>query len=100
MPSTGETRGLLSGSALRVCSKDDGGRCPIFVNVGRGDVINEASLLAALDNVWISAAILDVFEVEPLPKESRLWGMSNVVVSPHVSAVMFADDVVKVMKDN
>ena len=76
---------LLSGDVLKACSKEYGGKGPIFMNVGRGDVISEASLLAALDDGWISGAILDVFEIEPLPKESRLWEMSNVVISPHVS---------------
>eukprot|EP00746_Dinoflagellata_sp_MGD_P126048 gnl/MRDRNA2_/MRDRNA2_60975_c0_seq2.p1 gnl/MRDRNA2_/MRDRNA2_60975_c0~~gnl/MRDRNA2_/MRDRNA2_60975_c0_seq2.p1 ORF type:complete len:481 (+),score=55.64 gnl/MRDRNA2_/MRDRNA2_60975_c0_seq2:97-1443(+) len=100
LPSTNDTRGLLSGDVLKACSKEYGGKCPIFMNVGRGDVISEASLLTALDSVWISGAILDVFEVEPLPKESRLWGMSNVVISPHVSAVSFPGETVEVMKAN
>eukprot|EP00746_Dinoflagellata_sp_MGD_P126047 gnl/MRDRNA2_/MRDRNA2_60975_c0_seq1.p1 gnl/MRDRNA2_/MRDRNA2_60975_c0~~gnl/MRDRNA2_/MRDRNA2_60975_c0_seq1.p1 ORF type:complete len:364 (+),score=62.41 gnl/MRDRNA2_/MRDRNA2_60975_c0_seq1:97-1188(+) len=100
LPSTKDTKGLLSGDVLKACSKESGGKCPVFMNVGRGDVLSEASLLSALDNGWISGAILDVFEVEPLPKESRLWGMSNVVISPHVSAVSFPGETVEVMKAN
>lgn len=45
----------------------------VFINIGRGDVISEGDLITALDAGWVSAAILDVFEVEPLPKESGLW---------------------------
>ena len=85
LPSTPETRRLLSGEALAIASKDKGGKCPVFLNVGRGDVIDEVSIVSALDNQYISAAILDVFEVEPLPVESPLWSHAKVVVSPHVS---------------
>lgn len=100
LPSTPETRGLLDGNALRPSSEAEGGRCPVFINVGRGDVISEDSLLAALDNQWISASILDVFEVEPLPERSRLWQRSDVFISPHVSGLTQAKDVPKVLLDN
>lgn len=43
------------------------------MNIGRGDVITEEDLIKALDSDWISAAILDVFNAEPLPSNSRLW---------------------------
>eukprot|EP00579_Thalassiosira_antarctica_P012523 CAMPEP_0201922058 /NCGR_PEP_ID=MMETSP0903-20130614/10210_1 /ASSEMBLY_ACC=CAM_ASM_000552 /TAXON_ID=420261 /ORGANISM="Thalassiosira antarctica, Strain CCMP982" /LENGTH=346 /DNA_ID=CAMNT_0048459131 /DNA_START=79 /DNA_END=1116 /DNA_ORIENTATION=- len=100
LPSTTETRGLLNGTALIDSSKMFGGKCPVFINVGRGDVIGENSLLGALDSQWISAAILDVFEVEPLPKESRLWCRSDVVISPHVSGLTQRKDVPKVFLEN
>lgn len=45
----------------------------IFINIGRGDVISVEDLIKALDSGWLSAAILDVFEVEPLPKTNSLW---------------------------
>ena len=72
----------------------------MFLNVGRGDVINEESLLNALYNRWISAAILDVFAVEPLPEGSALWSRSDVVVSPHVSGLTQGKDVPKVFMEN
>ncbi|KAL7535583.1 hypothetical protein ACHAXR_006590 [Thalassiosira sp. AJA248-18] len=100
LPSTPETRGLLNDGALLHASKGNGGKCPVFVNVGRGDVIGESSLLHALDNEWISAAILDVFEVEPLPEDSSLWGRSDVVISPHVSGLTQGSDVPKVFLEN
>mmetsp|Transcript_18833 Transcript_18833/g.54499 ORF Transcript_18833/g.54499 Transcript_18833/m.54499 type:complete len:353 (+) Transcript_18833:136-1194(+) len=93
LPSTLETRGLLRGEALAPASRDAGGNCPVFLNVGRGDVIDESSLIVALNKEYISAAILDVFEKEPLPKESPLWGRADVVISPHVSGVTQARDV-------
>jgi phosphoglycerate dehydrogenase-like enzyme len=100
LPSTPETRGLLNNDAFLPASKHRGGKCPVFLNVGRGDVINEESLLNALDNRWISAAILDVFAVEPLPVESALWGRSDIVVSPHVSGLTQGKDVPKVFMKN
>jgi phosphoglycerate dehydrogenase-like enzyme len=56
-------------------------------------IADESTLVAALDRGYISAAILDAFERELLPKESPLWSQSDVVVSPHVSGVMRAGDV-------
>ena len=100
LPSTPQTRGLLNGDAFRAGSEGKGGKRPVFLNVGRGDVIDEASLLHALDERWISAAILDVFEVEPLPKESELWRRSDVTISPHVSGLTQAKDVPKVFLEN
>lgn len=100
LPSTPETIGLLSGEALAIASKCKGGKCPVFLNVGRGDVMNEASIIQALDNDYISAAILDVFEVEPLPVESPLWSHSKVTISPHVSGLTQASDVPKVFLSN
>lgn len=100
LPSTRETRKLLNGDALMVSCKMFGGKCPVFINVGRGDVIGEGSLLGALDSQWISAAILDVFEVEPLPEESKLWRRSDVVISPHVSGLTQGKDVPKVFLEN
>jgi phosphoglycerate dehydrogenase-like enzyme len=72
----------------------------VLINVGRGDACDEDSIVTALENGWIGGAILDVFEAEPLPTESRLWDMPNVVVSPHVSAVTFASDVAQVLQAN
>ena len=100
LPSTPETRGLLSNDVLSIASKEKGGLSPVFINVGRGDVINEKSLLKALDEQWISGAILDVFEEEPLPTDSKLWSRSDVIVSPHVSGLTQSSDVPKVFLTN
>ncbi len=62
------------------------------VNVGRGSVVKEDDLIRALQRGWIAGAGLDVFEVEPLPEDSALWGMDNVIISPHISGFTHAYD--------
>jgi len=56
-----------------------------FVNVGRGATVDEAALVEALRNGTIAGAALDVFEEEPLPEDSPLWDMEQVIVCPHIS---------------
>ncbi|WP_369037598.1 D-2-hydroxyacid dehydrogenase [Streptomyces adonidis] len=56
-----------------------------FINVGRGQLIDEVALAQALSKRWIAGAALDVFEHEPLPSDSPLWDAPGLVVSPHMS---------------
>lgn len=56
-----------------------------LVNIGRGPIINERDLVKALKKGWIAGAGLDVFETEPLPADSALWQLDNVIISPHIS---------------
>jgi phosphoglycerate dehydrogenase-like enzyme len=58
----------------------------VLINVGRGPIIDEQALIAALKSGAIAGAGLDVFEKEPLPEDSPLWEMENVIVTPHFSA--------------
>ena len=55
----------------------------VFINVSRGDTADEEALIRALENKQIAGAILDVFHTEPLPADSPLWSMPNVLISPH-----------------
>lgn len=64
----------------------------IVVNVGRGTVIDEQALIAALDSGRIGFAALDVFATEPLPADSPLWEHPNVLVSPHTAALNPAEE--------
>ena len=57
-----------------------------LINVARGAVVNESALIETLQNEHLSGAGLDVTEIEPLPADSPLWGMPNVVITPHVGA--------------
>ena len=56
-----------------------------IINIARGEIINEAALINALQNKTLAGAALDVFEKEPLPKESPLFALDNVFLSPHIS---------------
>ena len=82
LPLTDETRGLLGRD--RFARMRDGA---IFVNVGRGGVVDEAALVDALRSGKLRGAALDVFAEEPLPPESPLWELDNVILSPHTAAL-------------
>lgn len=96
LPSTSQTKGLLNNGVLQMCK----GKSPVLVNVGRGSLISESEIVNALTNKWISAAILDVFEIEPLPESSMLWTHPNVLITPHNAAVSRAKDCVKLFVEN
>ncbi|MBV9738803.1 MAG: D-2-hydroxyacid dehydrogenase [Hyphomicrobiales bacterium] len=59
----------------------------VLVDVSRGGIVRQAALLETLQNGRLKGAALDVFETEPLPRESPLWTMPNVIVTPHCSSV-------------
>jgi phosphoglycerate dehydrogenase-like enzyme len=80
VPLTPETRHMIGERELR--SMRPGA---VLVNIARGAVVDEAALVRALKEGWIAGAALDVFEQEPLPPESELWGLENVLLTPHVS---------------
>jgi phosphoglycerate dehydrogenase-like enzyme len=81
-PATDETRGLVTAHVL-----DRLPRNAIVVNVARGSLVDEAALAERIAAGRLRGAVLDVFAHEPLDASSPLWGLSSVVMTPHVSAV-------------
>ncbi|MFC2041646.1 NAD(P)-dependent oxidoreductase, partial [Chloroflexota bacterium] len=59
-----------------------------LINIARGAVVDEDVLIRALEEHWIAGAGLDVFTTEPLPTDSKLWELPNVIFSPHVAGGM------------
>jgi phosphoglycerate dehydrogenase-like enzyme len=80
VPLTASTERLIDAGALSAMRRD-----AWLINVSRGHVIDEASLLRALQDGTIAGACLDVFEEEPLPDDSTLWSLPNAIVTPHNS---------------
>lgn len=79
---TEETHGLVNADMIRNLK-----RGAVLVNVSRGALVDEAALLSWLQSDPSSGAVLDVFETEPLPEQSPLWDMQNVILTPHNSFV-------------
>ncbi len=77
-PLTDQTRDIIGATELAMLP-----RGAHIINVGRGQLIDEPALIDALKSGQIGGAALDVFVVEPLPTESPLWDMPNVIVTPH-----------------
>ncbi|MBI4234479.1 MAG: D-2-hydroxyacid dehydrogenase [Chloroflexi bacterium] len=80
LPLTPATHGLIGERELRVMKPT-----AYLINVGRGALVDEQALLGALKSGRMGGAALDVFQQEPLPPESELWGLPNVLVSPHTA---------------
>ena len=97
VPLTRETEKLIGEAELRTMRRN-----AYLVNIARGRVIDEQALVRALREGWIAGAGLDVTEEEPLPSESPLYSMPNVILTPHISgnsahydtrlAALFADN--------
>jgi glyoxylate/hydroxypyruvate reductase len=87
LPLTEATRGIINASLLAQLNQGGPLGGPILINAGRGGLQVEADILAALDCGALRGASLDVFECEPLPKESRLWSHPTVYISPHNAAL-------------
>ncbi|GAE48325.1 D-3-phosphoglycerate dehydrogenase [Mesobacillus boroniphilus JCM 21738] len=82
MPSTNETRHFLDASDFEIM-KDTA----VFINIGRGDLVKDDVLTAALQEKKIAHAYLDVFYEEPLIESHPFWTMENVTVTPHISSL-------------
>jgi phosphoglycerate dehydrogenase-like enzyme len=97
LPLTEETKGLLDAEAI---AKMRAGA--VVVNVGRGGVIDEEAVVEALRHGRLAGAALDVFATEPLPPDSALWTLPNVLVSPHTTGLSVAENerIITLFTDN
>jgi phosphoglycerate dehydrogenase-like enzyme len=82
LPATAGTEGMFSAELVQALPEG-----AIVVNVGRGTTVDEEALVGALRSGHLAGAALDVFATEPLPADSPLWELDNVLVSPHTAAL-------------
>lgn len=82
MPSTHETQAIIDAAALRLMKPT-----ACLINFARGSVVDEPALVAALRDGRLAGAALDVFATEPLPADSPLWAMEQVIITPHIAGM-------------
>ena len=82
VPDTAETQAMIGAAELAAMKP-----AAFIINVGRGSAIDEPALVDSLVRRTIAGACLDVFAVEPLPAESPLWTLPNVILTPHISGM-------------
>jgi glyoxylate/hydroxypyruvate reductase A len=95
LPLTPETRGILSQNQFRQLPQG-----AVLINLGRGDHLVEADLLDALYRDRLSAAILDVCSVEPLPKRHLFWRHPRIMLTPHIASMTQPDTSAEAVLDN
>jgi glyoxylate/hydroxypyruvate reductase len=97
LPLTTETRGLIDRRRIGLLKPG-----AILVNIGRGPVLDEDALIDALRSGRVRGAALDVFATEPLPPDSPLWELDNVILSPHTAAQSIRENerIVELFADN
>lgn len=95
LPNTGGTRRLVDAELLRALPPR-----AVFVNPGRGSVVDEAALAAALRDGRLAGAVLDVFQEEPLPPTHEFWRTPNLLITSHTAALSFPEDIAPVFVEN
>ena len=97
IPLTHETQGMIGERELQAMKPT-----AYIINIGRGGTIQEQVLIRALKEGWIAGAGLDVFETEPLPEDSALWGMDNVIITAHYSGITprYNERAIEIFLDN
>jgi glyoxylate/hydroxypyruvate reductase A len=95
LPSTPATQNILNAESLSFMPRGS-----FIINPGRGPLIDDDALLAALDSGQIAHATLDVFRVEPLPQAHPYWAHPNVTVTPHMAAETRAETCAEVVAEN
>ena len=95
LPSTPATHHLFNAQTLKLVAPQT-----VVINVGRGSAIDEQALVNALQTKQLRAAVLDVFEREPLSSDSPLWQLPNVYLTPHIAAQSFTPQIAAIFRDN
>ncbi len=95
LPQTPETLDILNAETLALLS-----RGAFIINPGRGPLINDDALLAALDSGQVAHATLDVFRTEPLPTDHPFWGHPKVTVTPHIASTTRPETAAEVITNN
>jgi glyoxylate/hydroxypyruvate reductase A len=95
LPQTPETENILNGETLNLLAPG-----AFIINPGRGPLIDDDALLAALDTGQIGHATLDVFRIEPLPQDHAFWAHPKVTVTPHIASSTRPDTASDVIADN
>ncbi|MDO5622474.1 MAG: glyoxylate/hydroxypyruvate reductase A [Paracoccus sp. (in: a-proteobacteria)] len=95
LPDTPDTRNLLDARRLAVLP-----RGAVLINPGRGTLIDDMALIAALDRGALAHAVLDVFRSEPLPPKHPFWSHPGVTVTPHIAAATRPETAAPVATDN
>lgn len=97
LPGTRDTEGLIDKNYLNLMKSS-----ACFINMGRGKSVNEDDLVQALKSGKIRAFASDVFEVEPLPKDSPLWNLDNVILTPHIcgESPLYAERIMDIFDKN
>jgi phosphoglycerate dehydrogenase-like enzyme len=95
LPNTKDTRKIISAELLSHLSSSS-----IFINVGRGSAVDEPALAEALITNQIAAAVLDVFDQEPLPADHIFWRAPNTIITSHTSAPSLPNDIAALFIEN
>jgi glyoxylate/hydroxypyruvate reductase A len=95
LPLTPDTRHILNRDLFAKLDGSSPLGAPVLINAGRGDLQNEADILACLDDGTLGSASLDVYATEPLPADSRFWSHPQVVLTPHNGADTDPDEISK-----
>ena len=95
LPKTQETNKIVDANLLSALPSHS-----IFINVGRGNAVDEPALVSALNEGKIAAAVLDVFAEEPLPRDHPFWVTSNLLMTFHTSAISYPENITKLFVEN
>jgi phosphoglycerate dehydrogenase-like enzyme len=95
LPDTPATSHLLDKNIFKAMKPQ-----ALLINVGRGNVLNEAALVEAVNEGYISGAVLDVFKEEPLPRTHPFWDTPGIMITAHTAAISFPEDIAPIFIEN